>query len=155
MEYTFNFVFNDISTVKSFLMSTYNNIENVIQTNSQVIVIASNNENQVEISTYVQNEISKETVRNAISNAINFGNTLIKDFATENVLMGITQAGKTKAVADYLSDIMRYSQSGSLYEVINQIDFLISEGIPLDLSPFVTEARLLDFKQQIQNFLGV
>lgn len=136
-------------------MSTYNNIENVIQTNSQVIVIASNNENQVEISTYVQNEISKETVRNAISNAINFGNTLIKDFATENVLMGITQAGKTKAVADYLSDIMRYSQSGSLYEVINQIDFLISEGIPLDLSPFVTEARLLDFKQQIQNFLGV
>jgi hypothetical protein len=88
-----------------------------------------------------------------ISGAINFANGLIIEFAGENVAMGITQAGKTKAVADYLADLMRYAQSGSLYEVVNEIDRLILAGLPVDLEPFITETRMLAFKQRILDYL--
>lgn len=93
-------------------------------------------------------------VQQVIINSINFGNQTIIDFATENVLMGITQVNKTKEVSDYLSDMTRYIQTGSLYEVINEINRLILAGIPVELSPFVTENRLNEFKQKIQEFLA-
>lgn len=92
-------------------------------------------------------------VKEKIENAIIFYNNLMVDFATENVLMGITQLGKTKEVADYLQNVMRYGQSGSLYEVINEVDSLILAGIPVGLSPFVTEQRLNDMKAQVSAYL--
>lgn len=95
-----------------------------------------------------------DEVKIVVSNAITFGNNLIVEFASENVVMGITQAGKTKDVADYLSDLMRYVQTGSLYEVINEVDRLIATGLPVNLAPFITEARLISFKQKILNYLA-
>lgn len=89
-----------------------------------------------------------------VQKAIKFGNDLIISFATENVIMGITQTGKTKAVADYLADMMRYAQSGSLYEVMAEVDRLIASGIPQELAPFVTEARLTQFKQKVLAYLN-
>jgi hypothetical protein len=98
-------------------------------------------------------DYSKATVETIIKNAIYFGEELLVDFASDNVLMGITQAGKTKAVADYLSDVTRYMQTGSLYEVLNEIDRLKLEGLPVDLEPFITTARLDAFKAKIQEYL--
>lgn len=95
-------------------------------------------------------EIGKDRVRAAIS----YGLTLMIDFAGENVGMGITQAGKTKDVSDYLIDVTRYLQTGSMYEVMNEIDRLILAGIPVELSPFVTEARMNAFKAKIVAFLS-
>lgn len=95
-----------------------------------------------------------EEVKIVVSSAIKFGTDLIIDFASENVLMGITQANKTKEVADYLSDLMRYAQTGSLYEVINEIDRLIAAGVPVELDPFITETRLNEFKSKVQNYLS-
>lgn len=93
-------------------------------------------------------------VQKKIIEAINFGYNNTVAFATENVIMGITQAGKTKLVADYLIDVFRYCQTGSLYEVINEIDRLVLQGIPLELDPFVTQTRLEKFKQDIQDYLS-
>jgi predicted P-loop ATPase len=101
---------------------------------------------------YIEGDVS-EAAKIVISEAMEFGRTLVVDFAAENVLMGITQAGKTKAVADYLSDVSRYTQTGSLYEVISEIDRLIQEGLPSDLEPFITESRLIAFKQKIIDYL--
>jgi len=95
----------------------------------------------------------EEVVKNSVKSAIEFGNELIITFASENVLMGITQAGKTKEVADYTADIMRYAQSGALYEVMAEADRLIAAGLPVDLEPFITEPRLLAFKQKVQDYL--
>lgn len=95
-----------------------------------------------------------QNVKSVIEGAMRFGNQMIIEYASENVLMGITQAGKTKAVADYLSDVVRYMQTGSLYEVIHEIDRLKSEGIPSNLSPFVTDERLEQFKQKVVNYLS-
>ena len=89
-----------------------------------------------------------------INSAITFANELMVKYAAQNVIMGITQANKTKDVADYLASVMRYAQSGSLYEVIAEIDRLIAAGIPANLDPFVNEARLLDFKAKVLEYLG-
>lgn len=89
-----------------------------------------------------------------IEAAVQFGNTLMIKFASENVLMGITQAGKTKAVADYLADATRYIQTGSLYEVVHEIDRLLGEGVPSDLSPFITASRMNQIKEDILDYLS-
>lgn len=89
-----------------------------------------------------------------IENAVQFGNTLMIKFASENVLMGITQAGKTRAVADYLADATRYTQTGSLYEVVHEIDRLLGEGLPQELEPFITASRMNQIKQDILDYLS-
>lgn len=94
------------------------------------------------------------TYKKVIRNAIEFGNDLLEEFAAENILSGITQAGKTKDVADYLVDATRYLQTGSLYEVMNECDRLIAAGIPVGLSPFVTETKLNNFKTKIIGYLS-
>ena len=97
---------------------------------------------------------SIEAYRVIIENAMRFFHDIMVVFAAENITMGITQSGKTKAVADYLQDVLRYGQSGSLYEVISEIDSLILAGVPTDLSPFVTVARLTEFKSKIAGYLA-
>lgn len=92
--------------------------------------------------------------RSIVENAMEFGNEMILNFASENVLMGITQAGKTKDVADYLQNVDRYMRSGSLYEVINEINSLITAGVPVDLAPFITEDRLNQFITEINEYLA-
>jgi len=96
----------------------------------------------------------QEMYKEIVSKAIKFGNDLVIEFASENIMMGITQAGKTKDVADYTADVMRYIQSGSLYEVIHEVDRLINEGIPQELSPFVTDQRMISFKNKILEYLN-
>jgi hypothetical protein len=88
-----------------------------------------------------------------IQAAIEFFGALTVTFAAENVALGITQSGKTKGVADYLANVLRYGQSGSLYEVINEIDALLAGGIPVELDPFVTIPRLNEFKNKILGYL--
>lgn len=97
---------------------------------------------------------TQERVMLIVSRAIEFGNNMILEFAAENIMMGITQLGKTKDVADYLATVMRYTQSGSLYEVVGEIERLKANGLPPDLAPFVTEARLNVFKNKILAYLA-
>ena len=111
----------------------------------------------ISIRTTVQNHVHFEAIdqiKIIVQNAINFGSNLIIEFASENIAMGITQAGKTKKVSDYLANVTRYAQTGSLYEVINELDRLMLEGLPQELEPFVTEIRLNTFKQKIEEYLG-
>ena len=47
----------------------------------------------------------EELATQAIDAAISFGIKMINDASVENVLMGITQSGKTKLVSDYLESM--------------------------------------------------
>lgn len=103
-------------------------------------------------STPNSDEISAN-VSMIVRNACNFGAELANKFATENVLMGITSANKTLPVSDYLQKLSYYLTTGSLYGAVSKIDELISLGIPPELSPFVTEARLLEYRAAIMDYL--
>jgi 6-pyruvoyl-tetrahydropterin synthase len=96
-----------------------------------------------------------EYVKTIIKNAVQFGQDLIITFAAENVSQGITQAGKTRAVATYLANIQVLLNGGSLYGALDEIDDLVTAGIPSDLSPFITEQRLLNYKEIIEEYLGL
>lgn len=98
-----------------------------------------------------------ELAEQAIINARKFGNDLAALFAKENVVMGITAAGKTRAVTDYCHKLEHYMTTGSLYAAIEEINSMIADiTLPLlSLSPFVTTARLNTYKAKIQTYLGI
>jgi len=133
-------------------------VMNVVDAGEELAVVLDQeltNRTQLDSVVFAHNHLSaKQVVKYTVKAAIEFGNNLVVDFASENVLMGITQAGKTKEVADYLADLMRYAQTGSLYEVIAEIDRLIAAGLPTNLEPFITESRMNTFKQQVIDYLS-
>lgn len=97
---------------------------------------------QLDINTQVQIKIQK---------AIIGFNTLMVQFAANNVLQGITQLNKTELIADTLEDVMRYGQSGSLYAVISALQAITPTG---DMSPFLTQVIINNFITQIQQLLA-
>lgn len=97
----------------------------------------------------------REMISARLNEATVFGQTMILDFAVENVEMGITQAQKTKAVSDYCRGIQRYLQTGSLYAAVEAIQEMITAGVPAELAPFVTEARLITYRDRLNAYLGL
>ena len=92
-----------------------------------------------------------------VQNAIAFGNALIVRFATQNVMAGITQAGKTQAVLAYSSSLYTYLSTGSLYVALAEIETMIADtsDAKTALSPFITNAVLYTYLNQIQLYLGL
>ena len=92
-----------------------------------------------------------------VQNAITFGQALIVQFATQNVMAGITQAGKTQAVLTYSSDLYTYLTTGSLYVALSEIETMIADTSDekVALAPFISNAILYGYLNQIQLYLGV
>lgn len=90
-------------------------------------------------------------VKAKVNKAINGSNEIIKQFATENILMGITQAGKTKLIADTMSSVMYYCQTGSLYEVLTALNAI---NITPEMSPFLTTARRDEYITKFTSLLA-
>jgi hypothetical protein len=100
---------------------------------------------------------SVQIVSNSISQAMQFGQGLIIQFAAQNVLSGITQSGQTIAVATYLQPLGYLLNSGSLYGAITVINSLIADTstTKTNLAPFVTNNILYNYLNQIQTWLGL
>lgn len=97
-----------------------------------------------------------------------FVKSLINVFASENITMGITSAGKTEDVLglfvknyDIKSNGLPISlkaclDTGSLYSAMCIIDYMRDNPTEYTgLSPFVTDARLLVMLNKIEIFLGI
>lgn len=141
------------SNINTLILNTFKNEEEIIIIFEQDLTP----QEKTELDSIINSHSSlndKEKAILIVKNAVDFGQELIIEFAGENVALGITQAGKTKQVADYLSDVTRYVQTGSLYEVISEIDRLISNGLSTDLEPYITLDRLNTFKQKIVDYLS-
>lgn len=99
-----------------------------------------------------------------------FTKYLMYSFAAENINLGITQAGKTEYVLGLFSkkyavpslnltlpvSLKECFDTGSLYSARSVIQKIRDN--PLDysgLSPYVTDARLLKMKNDIETFLGI
>ena len=59
--------------------------------------------------------------------AMDFGQALTVQYATQNVMAGITQAGLTLAVLTYTTDLYNYLSTGSLYVAITEIGTMIAD----------------------------
>lgn len=98
-----------------------------------------------------------QIVEQKIADAQAFGMQVLIDFATENVLMGITQAGQTIPVNLYLHRLGHYIGTGSLYAAIDEMNTIIADTTTAKTSlyPFVSDARITTYKNRIQTYLGV
>jgi len=99
-----------------------------------------------------------------------FATKLETDFVTENILMGITQAGKTDSLVRMMTkkvDIPGAPASVSLMDTIRAVCPSLTVTLQVlqyhidhiedyaDLAPFITLTRLNNIKGQIQTFLGI
>jgi len=75
---------------------------------------------------------------------------LLDDFLSENIAMGVTQAGKTALVGIALKDVSYWVSVKSLYEVMSAANAV---NCTPDLAPFVTRARMNAFNARIINYL--
>lgn len=98
-----------------------------------------------------------QLVTGSIASAADFGNQLIFQFAAQNVLLGITQAGKTIPVALYLQTLGYYLRSGSLYAAITEMGNLIADTSDdkAALSPYITNNVLYSYLNEIQTYLNI
>lgn len=100
---------------------------------------------------------SPEYFQMIVANAITFGNSLIVQYAAQNVSMGITQAGKTAAVMNYMGQLTLCLSTGSLYEAMNQMGAIIADtsDTKTSLAPFVSNATVYSYLNQVQAYLGI
>lgn len=91
-------------------------------------------------------------IQGVITDAIEFGDRLLVEFAAENVILGINQAGKTSEVLGKLSSVNDAISTGSLYEAVSRI-----KAVPVGDydSTFITIGRLVLFVNKIEAYLGL
>lgn len=94
---------------------------------------------------------AQTTVQIKIQKAILGFNELMVQYAASNVLLGITQAGKTQLIADALDDAMRYGQCGSLYACIAALQAIV---ITPEMSPYLTSSVITSLIQQATNVIN-
>jgi hypothetical protein len=92
-----------------------------------------------------------EIVTDKINRSIIFGLKLIQEFATENVLLGITQYGMTNLVRKRSAEVLSALSCGSLYDAITEINAIPAEHKD---ARFITDERMNVFKNKIMAFLA-
>jgi hypothetical protein len=108
-----------------------------------------------QLDTLVQNHSPinmTEIVKNTVKNATSFGSELMIDFATENVLMGIAQDGMTSTVRKNMEQVILALTTGSLYDAITEAKSIPSEKKDYK---YITDVRLLNFINKIEDYLGI
>jgi hypothetical protein len=86
-----------------------------------------------------------------VEKAIAGFNNIMIEYAASNIILGITQAGKTKLIADTLADIQRYGMSGSLYQVIAGLQ---SITLTSDMDPYLNSSVIADLIQKTKDILN-
>jgi hypothetical protein len=100
-----------------------------------------------------QQRATMVAVRDGIlSPAMTFGQQIIKEFAAENIALGITQAGMTTRVRQVTADIVNALSTGSLYDAIQAAKVVTLEQKD---ATFITDARLLACVNKIETYLGI
>lgn len=115
---------------------------------------------QAQLSLYIYqppqpNQI--DLVTNAVTNAMKFCSNLIKQFASENQIMGIAASGLSAQLVLYLHDCIHALLLGNVFEVIALLDSYIQDtsDAKAALYPFITNTRLESYKNQVQTYLGI
>jgi len=88
-----------------------------------------------------------------------FCEEFIQRFISQNMIMGITQQGKTRILGEVTKEVMYWVRAMSLREVIYEMDVLrerIAQGDPdvLACHPFISEERLVKCKAYVMDYLA-
>lgn len=107
---------------------------------------------KTQISSIVTSHSNNTAIIDTIQNAIRFGQSIIIEFAAENVAMGITQDGMTKTVRENTTEIVSALTTGSLYDAVTAIKSF--DPLKKD-AKYITDARLIKFLNKIEDYLGL
>lgn len=80
------------------------------------------------------------------------GQELISEFIKENLMLGITQAGKTSVVRKAMSEVFSALQTGALLDAIAELRAIPAESKD---AVFITDARILGYINKIETFAGL
>jgi hypothetical protein len=166
----YTYVYKRIKSLPNYTADNFVQYEIVDGTDQNEYIWSEVQQAVVVDETYVASPESMQgIIKRKIINSMAFGKELITDFATENVLLGITQNDKTADVLAVMTEqillpnarrsisIKDTAESGSLYELIKLLDYHINRieaGEYDDLSPYITKARFEEFKDKINAFLA-
>jgi len=80
------------------------------------------------------------------------GQELISQFIKENLMLGITEAGKTSIVRKAMGEVFTALQTGALLDAIAEL-----RAIPAELKDgvFISDARILAYINKIEEFCGL
>ena len=101
---------------------------------------------------FVDNDPHEYIKNNILVPARSFGQSLIDEFAAENILLGITASGLTNQVRKALGETTMCLLTGSLYDAIYE-----AKAIPQGSwdGTYISEARIISFVNRIETYLGV
>lgn len=83
-----------------------------------------------------------------------FSSNVMDEFIVENIVLGITQQGKTRLVGETMKDLTYWLERCSMNEALAEIENIKSRITP-EMAPFITEARMNVFRDKILVFLGL
>lgn len=95
---------------------------------------------------------SEYNLKRIVEGALGKGQALIQEFITENLVLGITQAGKTKEVRQAMAEVTSCLMTGSLYDAIDELRLIPTEAKD---ATFITDVRILSYINKIESYLGL
>jgi hypothetical protein len=104
-----------------------------------------------EVTAYA-NRVAASAYQRQAAAAIAYGQTMMAQFAGENLQLGITAAGKTKVVRLAMQEVTNCLTTGSLIEAIDEIKAISPANYDLT---FITADRLLTACNQLEAFCGL
>jgi hypothetical protein len=101
---------------------------------------------------FVDSDPFQHILQNILLPARQFGQTIIDEFAAENVLLGITQAGKTGFVRKACREVTDALMTGSLYDALTEV-----RALPPEVKDpvFLSDTRLLSLMNRVEDYLKI
>lgn len=94
----------------------------------------------------------EQQLRSIVKNAISFGSQLMEDFVIENIVMGITQDNMSESVLDAMAGVESALRTGTLHVAIKRLKEIAPEQKD---AKYITDARLLDAVNKLEEYLGM
>lgn len=91
---------------------------------------------------------AKAKLKNLFAGIRRLWQQLSDDFAAENALLGITQEGKTKEIADKFDRVIYYLNVNSPNEAIAELDLVVRDN------KYCTDARLNALKAKLIEYIN-
>jgi hypothetical protein len=148
MIYTFTKVVNPSKLAKEVAQSNFSHIS----TEGTVVHIHYVSETDAAALTAIVNAhipvSASDTVKAAIANAVVFGQGLILEYATSNVISAFTLE-QIKDIMTRTAAVQQALNTGSLYVAMDALDNLETD------ETLITPTQALEFKNKIETYLGL